>query len=90
MSDDLMSYFLQQARREAADSAYNMAASRLDNARIRERLAEINSQHDPLAKLSVAPLTERERMYAAAHYVVTGRMPTPTKREKDAEEEWVE
>ena len=42
-------------------------------AQIDERLAEIRSQHDPLAEMINKKLSERDRLFAAAYYVVRGR-----------------
>ena len=72
---DLQSYFLAQARKEKAYQQYCYAGAALENAQIRERLAELKSQHEPLASLTNERMTERERMYAAAYYAVVGRMP---------------
>lgn len=72
---DFQNYMLQQACKEAAFQQYNYAATKLENAQIRERLAEIKSQHEPLAGLLTQALSERDRLYAAAFYVVVGRMP---------------
>jgi hypothetical protein len=72
---DFQNYMLQQARREKAYQQYNYASAALENAQIHERLAELKSQHEPLAALAQCRMTERERMYAAAFYAVVGRMP---------------
>jgi hypothetical protein len=72
---DFANYMLKQAESRAAFADYNRAARSLDLARIHERLAEIKSQHHPLESLANARLTDRERLYAAAFYVVVGRMP---------------
>ena len=66
---------LQQSRKETAYARYNHASAALDNAEIKERLAEIKSQHEPLASLAEQPVSERDRLYAAAFYVVVGRLP---------------
>jgi hypothetical protein len=76
---DLNMYFLATARKDAAYNLYNYSGSHLENAQIKERLAEIKSQHEPLASLENEKMSERKRLYAAAFYVVVGRMP-----EKDA------
>ena len=68
-------YLLQQARKETAFQAYNYAGANLQNAQIIERLAEIKSQQEPLESLLKEAMSERDRLYAAACYVVTGRMP---------------
>ena len=71
----LANYMLQQARKETAFQAYNYASAKLDNALIHERLAEIKSQAEPLDGLMKEAMSERDRLYAAAFYVVVGRMP---------------
>ena len=72
---DFAQYMLAQARRETAVERRNYASAALDNASIHERLAQIKSQHEPLASLLQKPLSERDRLYAAAFYVVVGRLP---------------
>ena len=63
-------------RRESAQNLYNYAAQKLENEKMRERLAELKSQHEPLASLMQNTLIrDRELLIAAAHYVVNGRMP---------------
>jgi hypothetical protein len=68
-------YMRAQAERRAAYERFNYAVSALENAQIKERLSEIKSQHEPLAILLAKPLSERDRLYAAAYYVVMGRLP---------------
>ncbi len=68
-------YLKATSERHCAFERFNYASSALDMARIRERLAEIKSQHQPLASLLDAQISERDRLYAAAFYVVVGRMP---------------
>jgi hypothetical protein len=75
MSNDFSGYMLAQAERKAAYERYNHAASALELASIKERLAEIKSQHEPLASLIDKKLSERDRLYAAAYLVVVGRLP---------------
>ncbi len=75
MTDDFNSYLRAQSEKQTAYEHYNYASVALDNARIKERLAEIKSQHEPLASLLNEPLSERDRLCAAAFYVVVGRMP---------------
>ena len=72
---NFQNYLLQQERKNAAYQRYNYASVALENAQIKERLAEIKSQHEPLASLLEKPLSERDRLYAAAFYVVVGRKP---------------
>ena len=66
-------YLLQQARREAAYQLYNYAGAHLEHARIMERLAEIRSQHEPMASLLTEDILDRDKLYAIATYVATGR-----------------
>lgn len=80
---DFKNYMHMQDCARGAYSEYNAAARGLELARINERLAEIKSQHEPLAKLMEQPLSERDRLYAAAFYVVIGRMPTTPERAKE-------
>lgn len=72
---DLLNYFYMQEKVQAASNRYSHAGVALENAQMRARLAELKSQHEPLAALIDKPLGERERLYAAAFYVVMGRMP---------------
>jgi hypothetical protein len=73
---DFLHYMAAQEKARTAFAEYNSASRGLENARIHERLAEIKSQHEPLASLLDEKLSERERLYASAFYVVFGRMPT--------------
>ncbi len=68
-------YMIATANKETAQARYSYAASALEVTQIKERLAEIKSQHEPLAGLISKPLSERDRLYAAAFYVAIGRMP---------------
>ena len=68
-------YQTAKAEARAAYERYNYASTALELARIKERLAEMASQHEPLAALRDEAMTERERLYAAAHYAVVGRLP---------------
>ena len=68
-------YMLYQAKARAAKNLSNYAGVALDNARVMERLAEIDSQHEPIASLLEEKMSERERLYAIAFYVAVGRMP---------------
>jgi len=47
-------------------------------ATIRERFAEIYSQFEPVNKIQAMKLDEREKLCAAAYYVITGRLPKET------------
>lgn len=70
-------YLYKQAQKEAAYNLYNYAGAKLELTQIQERLAEIDSQHEPMASLLEEKMTERQRLYAIAFYVVVGRMPEP-------------
>ena len=70
-----MNYRLALSEKDAAYQQYNYAGQLLENKQIRARLAEIEDHHEPLASLLKADMTERARLYAAAFYVVIGRMP---------------
>ena len=64
-----------KAETRAARNEYNYSSVALELAEIKERLAEMASQHEPLAALRDTAMTERDMLYAAAYYAVVGRMP---------------
>jgi len=71
---DFGEYILAIAEKKAAYNLYNYASIDLELKDIRERLAEINSQHQPIAELlENKKLNERQKLYEVAFYVVTGR-----------------
>lgn len=70
-----MKYQLRKVEKDAAYQQYNYAAQKLENAKILERLAELESQHEPLHTLSEGNEFLRKKLYAAAFYVAIGRMP---------------
>jgi hypothetical protein len=70
-------YFMAMERTKTAWERYNYASTALELARVKERLAELKSQHEPLAGLIEKTMGERERLYASAFYAVVGRMPEP-------------
>lgn len=72
---DFGKYMYHQAKKEAAWEARNYASARLELAQIQCRLAEIDSQHEPITSLLDKKMSERDRLYAIAHFVVVGRMP---------------
>lgn len=74
-TDSFANYQRAQAEKRAAYEHYCHAGAVLENALIRERLAEIKNQHEPLAGLLSRSMSERDRLYASAFYVVVGRMP---------------
>jgi hypothetical protein len=76
--DDLAApfrYVNAKAEKKAAYERYNYASAALELAEIRERFAELYSQWDPLNAIKDSALDEREKLAAAAHYVVMGRLP---------------
>ena len=72
---DFINYMRAQAERREAYEKYNYAGQLLENREIKERLAEVKSQSEPFNTLINASMDERDRLYAAAFYVVVGRMP---------------
>ena len=74
-------YSVAQGKRQVAYERYNYAGAALELAQIKERLAELQCQHEPLAALVERYKDRvggghREMCYAAAHYVVTGKILT--------------
>lgn len=68
-------YMTAQEVSRTAFANYNYAGSQLDNARIKERLAEIRSQHEPINTLSKTiscDVSAREAFDALCTYVVHG------------------
>jgi len=72
--NDFIFYMLAKERTATARQRYEAAAAALALAEIRERMAEIKSQHEPLAKLAESGKSARNIMCAAASYVVNGRI----------------
>ena len=73
-------YLLRQAERKAAFNAVGEASARLEIAQIRERLAELDSQHEPLNGVMDDIGAQdrdyiRRKIYSMAYYVVVGRLP---------------
>ena len=79
MSNKLESYFLAQAKKNTAYEKYNYACAALELALIKERLAEVYSQVEPLSKIDESFPPGRERLAAAAYYVVHGHLPLQVK-----------
>ncbi len=75
-ADAFKHYLHMQDRTALARARAEAAAAQLELAQIRERLAKIKSQYEPLATLTQdGTLAVREKLYAAAFYVVVGRLP---------------
>ena len=68
-------YMFAQEEKRRWNAEYNNSCAHLDLAQIRERLAEIKSQYDPIVGLLETSLSERDRLYVIAFYVVVGRFP---------------
>ena len=84
---DLGKYFTTTAELEAARNLYNYAGSNLTLKQIRNRLAELKSQHEPLNSLCDGDPVMRRKAYEAAFYVVVGRwdsvQPNQDRREQE-------
>jgi hypothetical protein len=83
MKDALMAparYRIAKAEKEKAYERYNYAGSALELATIRERFAEIYSQWDPINKIKESSMDERDKLCAAAYYVIMGRLPDAEER----------
>lgn len=76
----LLEYFYAQEKRKRAFAEYDAASSRLHIAQIEERVAEIISQHEPLASSAVSE--KREAAISIAKYVVFGRKDLIIKKEQ--------
>ena len=89
---DLLNLFAHRDKVARAKAELGRASLALTNAQISERLAEIKSQHEPLFSLigmedilDPAYQTVRKKLYAAAFYVVVGRMPEIPEQEQENE-----
>lgn len=65
---------LARLEKEKAYERYNYAARALEVAQIKERMAELANQHEPLASRTESR-EERKRTIAAVFYAVYGRWP---------------
>lgn len=73
-------YMHAQSETKAAYAQYNHAAVALELAQIRERLAMIESQHEPLATLNPeGNSVARKKQIGVAYFVVNGRWPEQEK-----------
>lgn len=70
---DLDQYSEAQTERKRAYAAYNHASCDLNLAQIKERMAELHSQYEPLNTLTEGNREEREHILQAVFYVVVGR-----------------
>jgi hypothetical protein len=74
---DFMTYQLRQVERREAYEKLNYASTLLDLRQIKERAAELASQHEPTATFSGGDADVRQRILWAVHYVLTGRKEDP-------------
>jgi beta-phosphoglucomutase-like phosphatase (HAD superfamily) len=65
-------YEIAQAERREAYAELNYAGTLLELRQIRERAAELRSQHEPTATFSGSVPEVREAILRAVHYVITG------------------
>lgn len=72
---NFLNYMLKQSNVEAARNLYNYASAKLDLELIRCRLAEIQSQAEPLSKYCKDNKNNRDDLIAIAFWVVVGRFP---------------
>lgn len=78
---DLLQYWLASAEAKSAYNQHSYTGQLLENKKILERLAEIKSQDKPLADIVGGDCRGeeykimRDKLYAAAFYVVIGRLP---------------
>lgn len=70
-----LNYACKQAEKREAYAEYNAASRKLELAKIYERLAEIESQYEPLAKLTDDDEV-RHLLIAFAKFVVHGSWPS--------------
>jgi len=72
MRTKLVEYLKAEEETKRCYAEYNAASVRLELAKVRERLSEIESQYQPLAS-NVESDEERQRHINTAFYVVVGR-----------------
>lgn len=63
-------YRIAQIERKIAASEYNASSIKLDLYGIKERCAELMSQHEPVASIGI----DREQLRQALQFVLTGRL----------------
>jgi len=83
MTSDFATYMHAQDKTRLARCEMEKAHARLTLAEIRERLAEVRSQFDPLAGLVNSNMSPRDMALALAEYVVTVRFPPLDTKEQD-------
>jgi len=75
MKINLIEYLNARTETKRAYANYNHAALDLELSQIKERLAKLGSQVDPAEALLRYGASDKDRMVAAAYYVVIGRFP---------------
>jgi hypothetical protein len=70
-------YQMAKVESREAYQQLNYASTLLDLRRVRERAAELASQHEPTATFSGGDADVRQRILWAVHYVLTGRKEDP-------------
>jgi hypothetical protein len=74
---DVMTYQLRQAERREAYEQLNYASTLLELRKVRERAAELASQHEPMATFAERDQLIRRRILLAVRYVLTGHKEEP-------------
>ena len=74
-TENFLKYTHATEMRKAAMVKVELSHMRLRKALVEERLAKLKSQSEPLSGLMAENISDRDRLYAAAFYVVVGRMP---------------
>lgn len=72
---DFGDYLARQTETKLASTERSLATVKLEFARVKERAAEIRSQHEPLNTLTAGDAEERQRILDAVFYVLVGRFP---------------
>jgi hypothetical protein len=69
---DFMHYQARKTETELARAQYGAASTRITLCEIRERAAELRSQHEPLADF-VGKILTRDELLELVNYVMVGR-----------------
>ena len=73
--NDFADYMARQTETRLAQAERSKATIKLEFARVKERAAELRSQHEPLHTLTAGDTEERQRILDAVFYVLVGRFP---------------
>lgn len=74
-TNKFLEYKLAKSRSETANVRLDLASVEQDKAHINERLAEMASVMDPLSRVRYSEMSERDKCYISAYYVVNGDFP---------------